>query len=219
MKELLITLLALGSLSAFAQESPFPRPCELKCHSIPQDLENKFTISVQWGGGQKSRRYLLIESEGHKAPKKYSFNGKELDELDVDIRRITDKSPIEILLPGQEGDLGSMPASLRDLMVDEEEFNLIPVVTTKNKKSCEILAYNVNKADKIESQILDRGTDLIAGFNYKGADVQIRHQDKSVSYLNSVYILSNFTSAAPVTKNQLSARLLELQEIGVCKKY
>lgn len=218
MKTLLIGLLAFSSICSFANASRLPVPCEVRCEAIRKELSNDFVVSVRWDGDQKSKRYYLVENQDFKAPEKgFHFNGKQLAESNVRIRRITDKSPLEILLPGFEGDLEIIPSSLKELMLSAEEFNLLPQVTSAGKKSCEIKTYNLNKQNEIELQILESESDRAVGLNYKGAGIWEKHADRSLSFYNQINVISKVGAVRPFAKESLSKRLLELQEIGVCE--
>jgi hypothetical protein len=217
MKKLLIGLLALGSISVFANVSNLPTPCELKCEAISKQLPEKFVVNVRWDGDKKTKRYYLMENSMVKAPKKgFYFDGQKLQDLNVRIQRFADKKPLEIWLPGFVGDIDLIPENLKDLMISEDDFNAQSEVSINGKKDCRIDTFSTNSFGKIESQVFESLSDFSADFAIKGSGAWETYRDGSISYYGLLLVISDIKRVEPFARKRLTQRLLELQNIGVC---
>lgn len=223
MKRLLIGVALLNSLSASAVENKFPMPCEVVCTQARREaLPYYDRVRVSWNKGHYDAMYALVDRGTN--VKEFIYDHAALSAQKVDVYKSygDDGSLITLALPGKAGDLSSLPIEVSELMITEDELFARPEFSLKGSQECEILAYSLNGSSQIVSQVLESETDKIVDTDHESPEVKVINQDsnaRSKYYQMSFEVITNISKVIPSAKNQLLARLTELQKIGVCKKY
>jgi len=208
MKFTLMGLLFL-SLSAFSKTPEFPVPCEMRCSPMSEKLDPSFIVKVKWESGKKIRDYYLLNNNFDGA---FNFKAKEMTEAGIEFYKFNFDGTFTIYLPGQEGDLTSLPHSFRNLLISSEDFLSLPQVSVENKKRCAIAAYRFNRKNEVVAQILAKVTDFPAEIMYKNTDVLIDGDDYT-----RINVIVGLKELMPVAEDMTVNGLKKFKEDVVCK--